>query len=245
MSKFGSPSAWLLVDGYNLAAAKLQGISYKVESLTEPSHGIGDAWEETLPTGVTKATVTQEGAFFDTGSTNIHAAIYGSLATAPADTPRIVCMGFSGHTTGETFIGFEGAYSQSYEVLSQVGKIVRANATYEVTGAAERGVILHPLASTTGAAAYNAGSSSTDGGSAYLQVTALNLGVAANVIVTVRDSSDDITYADLVAFAATTGIQGQRVEVTGDVQQYLAHTLTWSATSGSPTITYFVGFSRI
>ncbi len=245
MSKFASSATWLLVDGYNLIAAKLQGVSYKLESLTEPTGGVGDEWEAVTPTGVRKASVAQEGAFFDTGSTNIHAAIYGSLATAPEDTVRIACLGMEGHTTGQGFTGFRGAYAQDYEVLSQTGKLIRANASHLITGKAERGVILHPLSSSTAAASYNSAAGSTSGGTAYLQVTALDLGVAASVQITVRDSSDDITYGDLVAFTATTATQGQRVEVTGEVLQYLAHSLTWSATSGSPTIEYFVGFSRI
>ncbi len=245
MSKFASSSAWLLVDGYNLVAAKLQGLSTKIEALTEPTHGVGDTWEALTPTGISKAEVKQEGAFFDTGSTNIHAAISGSLPTSPSATARVVCLGVEGHTTGQAFFGYQGVYEQDYEVLSQVGKLIRANATHVVTGKAERGVILHPLGTSTGGTRYDSGSSSSAGGTGYLQVTQLTLGVAANVQLAVRHSSDDITYANLISFVATTGIQGQRVETTGVVQRYLAHGLTWSATSGSPTIEYFVGFRRI
>jgi hypothetical protein len=93
MAKYGSASAFLLVDGYNLGAAKVQGMTYKVTSITEPTHGIGDSWEEHTPAGLARVELTQEGAFFDDGSTNIHAAMKDSVSAGTRAPPASCAWG--------------------------------------------------------------------------------------------------------------------------------------------------------
>lgn len=151
VGKFGSALSLFLVSGYSMLAAKLQGLRYKIEAINEPTHGMGDAWEESSPVGVSKAEVAQEGAYFFTESGNIHDALVtqsggGPGAIVPTSTPRVVVLGLAGNTIGQPFIGFEGVFNASYEVLATVGKLQRANAMYQVTGKAEHGVILHALA---------------------------------------------------------------------------------------------------
>ena len=330
MAKYGSAAAWLLVDGRNMAAAKPQSLRYKMEAMTEPTHGIGDNWEENTPTGIAKAELAQDGAFYDTGSTNMHALFSGSIAASPTDTTRVVCIGVEGQTTGNRFVGFEGVWNQSYEVIATNGSLTKANATYLVTGAAEPGTILHELSTETvnvatsdasldhsaelqrivqitsntastetktivcdsahgltdgetvvivdtsgnspsingehvvtivDATSFTISTSDTGtsgtggsftkgltvgGGAGYLQGTALSLDLSGSATVVVRDSTDNSTFADLCTFTASTDIGAERVAVTGEVQRYLAHSLTFAAaTSGSPSIEYFVGFSRI
>lgn len=331
MAKYDSSAAWLLVDGYNLLAAKLKGLRYKIESITEPSHGLGDTWEEHTPVGLSKAEVAQEGGFYDTGTTNMHALFSPDIALGTTSTTRVVCLGVEGNTTGSNFVGFEGVYSQSYEVIASRGELTKANAEHTVTGTAEPGVILHELsaetanvatsdasldhsaetqrvitiasytystgdktitcdmphelsssdtvvivntsgntlningehiATVTGSTTFTisttsagtsdeAGGSFTvgrtvDGGVGYLQVSALTLDLAASCQITIRDSTDNATFADLCAFTASTGVGAERKEVTGEVQRYLAHSATFAAaTSGSCSVTYFTGFHRI
>jgi hypothetical protein len=61
-------------------------------------------------------------------------------------------------------------------VLAQLAGLTKANATYSVSGQVEEGVILQPLAAltstTTGTGVDNA-AASTNGGAAYLEVSAL------------------------------------------------------------------------
>lgn len=81
--------------------------------------------------------------------------------------------------------------------------------------------------------------STVAGGAGYLQVTAYS--GFTNVVVRIRHSPDDITYADLITFATVTGITSQRVVVAGTVDRYLCSTGT---VTGSGSITPFSGFSR-
>src|SRR5687768_13249924 len=96
--KFGSPSVWFLVSGYNLIANKLKSLRYKVASVMARTDGLGDAWEEHTPTGLGKVELSQDGAFFDTDTNRIHAAMNDKLADSPQEAVRIVCLGFAGHT---------------------------------------------------------------------------------------------------------------------------------------------------
>lgn len=147
--KFGSASVFLLVAGYNLLAMKVKTFSHKDESITEPTGGLGDAYEEHTPVGVKRTTITQSGGFFDTSTNGGHAALSGGLPTTPQATPRVVCFGFAGSDVGAPFVGCRGEYQHTYEVMGAIGELTKANAEYRVAGAHERGQIVQPLATKT------------------------------------------------------------------------------------------------
>lgn len=148
--KFGSSAVWLLVDGYNLISNKLKSLRAKDEALTERSDGLGDASDEHTPTGVSRVELEQQGAFFDTNTNYIHAAMAGSVPTSPQATSRVVCFGVAGQTVGEPFSGLEGTFSVGYEVLASNGELTKANVDYKVSGDLNRGTIVQPLATKTG-----------------------------------------------------------------------------------------------
>jgi len=149
MAKYGSPSAVFLVDGYNFLSAKLQTLTLKQESITEETSGLGDNSEASSPVGKSKATLTQGGAFFDTATAGLHAALAAGTPTTPQATPRIACVGYMGQTVGAFFIGIQGVFAAAYEVLAQNSKLAKANVGYAMAGALERGVIIQPLAAKT------------------------------------------------------------------------------------------------
>jgi len=141
--KYGSPHGFLLVDGYNLLAAKLASLRMKIIALQTPSHGIGDADEEHSPTGICRAEIVQEGGFWSTAALNIHAAMEGKIAAhTPQAVPRIVCLGFAEQIVGRQFSGFVGAFQGEYEVVAEGGDLQKANVTYLVTGKHEPGQIV-------------------------------------------------------------------------------------------------------
>jgi hypothetical protein len=127
----------LLVDGYNVLSAKIKDFSHEVEVELEPSDGLGDGWRATLPTGMRKATLTQGGAFFDTTTAGIHDA----MKAAPS-TVRLVAWAVAGNLIGGLFTACQGAFSVKYAVLSAVGKLTKANVSYQVSGQLDDGVIL-------------------------------------------------------------------------------------------------------
>lgn len=248
MSKWGSASAWFLCDGYDMLANKLQGLRYKAEAITEPTHGIGDSWEEHTPAGVSKAEFAQEGAFFDSSTSGglLHQMFSGGVVLGTTSAVDVACVGFESQTNGNLFVGLEGLRTNEYEVLAQRGNLTRANATSIVTGRLSDGVILHANGVEGSVYSNDGGAATTNGGVAFLQVTELTLVGSSGVTLRVSDSTDDSTYATLVSFAMSTGIEAQRVTVSGTVERYLTSALTWSGgTSSSSSIKYFVGFSRL
>jgi len=321
--KVGSASfSVLLVDGYNLLAAKVQGVTHKVEALLQPSHGLGDPTEAATPTGITRATLTQGNAFFDDSTGGIHSML---SAIANLAVSRLVAYAFAGNVIGKPFVGAQGLYAMSYEVLGQSGQLTNANVEYSAAGQVDRGVVLQnwtartatwstktdgasvdytldsslrsiPIASigtgnpatvtttvphglTTGQKILIGGTTTTpsvngqqtvtvtgpstftvainvtvgagaagsfvfantvNGGAAYCEVS--DYSGFSQVVVKVRSSADDVTYADLITFTTVTAAPfAERQTVAGTVDRYLCVTGT---VTGSGSITPFVGFSR-
>jgi len=243
--KFGAASAILLLDGYNILSNKLTGLTEKAVSLMTDTTGLGDSAYETAPIGRVTAEVVQEGAFFDTTALYSHAAFSGSVPTTPQSSTRVLCLGFAGQTTGYPMVGYEGTYSDSYEVVAELGDLQKANVTYAITGKRSAGLILQPLAAKT--ADWNTQSSSVDnaastanGGEGFIQCTAAT-GFSA-FVGTIQHSADNISFASLIDFSDNvTAPFAERKTVTGTVNRYLAFS---GNVTGSGSITVFAGFAR-
>lgn len=238
MAKYGSNDvAFFLVDGFNLTGVSTT-LSDSTEAQKEETTALGDAWGESLATGVQQAELAAEG-FYDDASDSVNAALSGNEATS-----RVVCYGFAGNTLAQQFTGLTGAFGGTYTRSATRNELTKASATWTVTGQKDDGVILLPLAAVTATdygGAQNNGASTSSGGVAYLQVTAVS-GTSPTADVKVRDSADNATYVDLVSFTQATGRTAERVTVSGTVDQYLKVRYTIGGTDPSFTIT--VGFSR-
>jgi len=156
--KYSSASFYaLFVDGYDFLAAKVKGFTFKQSAQMEPATGLGDSVTSVLPTGLSTLEITQSGAFFDDSTTGAHALL---SASASAQTQRVVVAVFAGNVIGRMFVGASGTYADTYEPAPAVGGLTKANITYKVTGAIDRGVILSAVATKT--ASWN---TKTDGAS--------------------------------------------------------------------------------
>jgi hypothetical protein len=83
-----------------------------------------------------------------------------------------------------------------------------------------------------------------NGLTADLHLLSLVLGPATNVIVKMRHSTDNITFADVTsgAFAAKTAIGGERIVATGTINRYVA--IQYDGTGAAPTsLTPLVGIA--
>lgn len=145
MSKHsGAEFAVLLVDGYNLAASVTDNASMGKESITQQTNPFGATTESHTPVGITKGTLVAGGGLFDAATDALHSAIGTVVGVS-----RIVCAAILGNTPGKLFMGFEGAYSQKYDVMDQKDGLTKANVTYLVSGAADEGQIIQDLATFT------------------------------------------------------------------------------------------------
>lgn len=145
MAKYsGVNFSTFLVDGYNLAASLTENVSMGKESISQQTNPFGVSTESHTPVGVTKGFLTAGGGFFDAATDALHSAI-GSVVGIS----RIVCAAIEGNTIGKMFMGFEGAYSQKYEVIDSKDGLTKANVTYLVSGAVDEGQIVQDLATFT------------------------------------------------------------------------------------------------
>lgn len=143
--KYGTPNAFLFVDGYDLIANKVHTLTHKVTALQTKSDGLADEWEEHSPIGVCLQELTQEGAFFDTNALKSHAALVDKIPGVQ-DAVRVVCLGFAGQVKGNPFVGFEGVYTEAYDVVAARGDLQKANVVHKVTGERHSGQIIQNLA---------------------------------------------------------------------------------------------------
>jgi hypothetical protein len=323
--KYGSPSVWFRVDGYNLLTSKLKSLRYKIISRTEDTTGLGDIPESHTPTGISAIELAQDGALFDTDTGGAHAALAAGMPADPQTVPRVVCLGMSGTTVGEPFVGMEGTFQIAYDVVAENGGLTKANAEYRVSGRLDRGVIVQPLATesidwnatntvfvdytldstqrvipitsnsianptvvttpvphglTTGDIILISGVSTSsptingertvtvitattfsvpvnvttggtggsfvrsdtrNGGAGYIQIESIS--GLSNFAGTLRDSTDNVTYASLLAFTqGITAPRAERLTVAGTVDRYISF---FGDVSGGPgAIRIIAGFAR-
>lgn len=233
--KYGSSSfAVFLVDGYSMLAAKVQGVTHKVTNkLQHATHGLGDAWEASNPTGLRVGALTQSGAFFDDSTHSLHDAWKNQFLTTVgnvfAPTVRIVCIAFAGNVIGRLGRGFEGAFGLDYEVLGKLDNLTNANVAYQITGRVDEFVILQEWATRTddwstaveGNKVDDQGASSANGGYGYLQISDFEGSLPG--VAKILHSSDGVTFSTLLTFPTITGgPQAIRQAVAGVVNRYLA-----------------------
>lgn len=236
---------FFLIDGYDVMGVTTD-LTEKVEALVEEVLPLGEEWPENLYVGVKKAEFSQEG-YFDDAADSINDALNGNSG----DT-RVLCYGLEGNTIGQHFIGYEGAVQINYERIASKGQLHRANAKYNGSGQVDEGEILQGHAVKDGdgdteATPVTVSAQTTDGGTAYLQVSALDLDGVTNLTVKVLHSTDGLSWDVLLTFTAVTEAPAvERKAVTGTVKKNLA--VSWEYTGGvggeEPTAKLFVGFKR-
>jgi hypothetical protein len=140
----GQDVGFLLVSGRSMLPSKPQGLMESVEAMQEDTSGLGDVWGEVTPTGMKRAELSQDGAFYNEGTNSSHETLRDAQTTS-----RVVCLGVEGNTIGKRFVGYAGAYAHKYDVLAKVGGLTKANVEYTINGARDEGIILQSLAAQT------------------------------------------------------------------------------------------------
>lgn len=128
-----------------------------------------------------------------------------------------------------------------YDVVAAAQQVVKSNAQFHSSSGLERAVIALALATkstTANGTSIDQLASSANGGVGYLQVTGFT---GTGGTIKIQHSTDNVTFPDLVTFAASTTISAQRVAVTGTVNRYIR--AQWTI-GGSSSLTVQVMFCR-
>ena len=252
MAKYsGANVGFLLVGGRDLAAVA-SDVTEEREALTEETTPLGPTgtWQTHAAVGTFKGTLQQNGWYNDAALSS-NEAFVGKQSTL-----QVVAFAPEGNTVGKKLVQYVGAFAAKLQRLFAKDALVKANATYVVSGNVDDGRIIHDLKQETVAGNTNATSVSeaaltSNGGSAVAQFTQLTLGGYTNVIVTVRHSADNVTFADLVAMspvnASTNPVpcaERKLVAAGTTVNRYLSAQWAWTGAGAGQSVTFALGFAR-
>lgn len=235
--------AFVLVGGRDVMAS-VTALDIEREAVVKPTTALGATWPTHQFTGLKLATITQSG-FYDSAAGGANEALCGNEGSL-----QVVSIGLEGNTAGRRMTCAAGAFSAKYKRTLALEDLHKATANYTVSGETEDAVILATYATRTSAG--NSESGSVDntvltsaGGAGYCQVNALTLGGYTNLALKVRHSSDNATFADLVAFTVVTAAPAaERKTCAGTVNRYLAASWSFTGSGAGPSATFVVGFAR-
>jgi len=238
--KHGS-NARVYVNGYDLSAY-LKNFSISGEAET---HDVTTftATAKNYIAGLKDATLSADGVYDgDTGAVDevIQAAL-GQDASIWTYFPQ-----------GETAVSDAGygfdAIETSYEVETPVDDVAAVSAEAQSKTGLERVLTYHPLGQETesgNSTSIDNGSSSSNGGVGYLQVTGLE-GAAPTLDITIQHSDDDGStdpWSAICTFTQVTAANSsERKEVTGTIKRYTRAVWTFGGTITNAT--FSVAFGR-
>lgn len=236
---------FLLVGGRDVLGV-VTSLSDTEEAIVEETTALGAADDTWAYVGLTKWSLDQDGFYDDgAGSGNEAAELSGA---------QVLMYAIEGNTIGLEHLGVS-AVRTIYTRGPARDQMHKAQVQYRAAAGPERGQVSAPLATRTtigpadtASDNWGAGNAPSTGGAVgYLAVTALDLDGGTALQVTIRDSDDDITFADLIAFTAVAAAPAaERKTVAGDVERY---TLTrWEFTGtpgGSQTSRFATGLARL
>ena len=253
MAKYsGANVGFFLVGGRSLAAV-MADVTEERESVTEETTPIGPTgnWQAHTPVGSFKATLAQNGWYDDAALSSNEAFV------DKQSTPQVVAFAPEGNTVGKRIVQVAGAFAAKLQRLFAKDALVKCNVTYTVTGNVDDGRILHDLKQETTATGHTNATSVSEaaltntGGAAVLQVTQLTLGGYTSATVTVRHSSDNVTFADLVAMSAVNASTNpvpcaeRKVIASGTtINKYLSSQWAFTGTGSGMSLTFALGFAR-
>jgi hypothetical protein len=241
MAQFSSKDVgWFAVGGLDLKG-QLTDLSLKISAMLDANQGLGDAWPSHVNTNLYSAALTQNG-FYNDAANSTNAAMVAGLGVA-----QVVSLGL-GTAVGDPAYAFAGPFVATYDRISSIGKLHKANATYQVSGVVGDGRILKPQTTATGGftgSSLDNGASSSAGGCGVVQIGyGLALGGYTSYTVKIQHSSDNSTWADLITFTTFTAYGAQYGAVTGTVNRYLRATAALVGSGTTPSIPVSVMFAR-
>jgi len=203
------------------------------------------------PVGLRGGTLSFSGFWDVTGVDAVLEAALGGTAVPVMVGPE----GLSNveHATGEVardssdIVYMTNSLYTNYSISNPVDGLVAITVDVQAHQGIHQGFALHDLTARTTSANGNSvdeEGATTAGGFGFLHVTAAS-GTGPTLDVVIKDSSDDSSFAELIAFTQTAVITSERATVAGAVGRYVR--VEWTIdddTGASPSFTFTVGWAR-
>lgn len=238
MALFGAPDVGFVLLGGRSLADYLVEIQDTFEAMVEETTGLGIAADTWAAVGVNKFLANLKGIYNSTD--------FVTAFEVTSVQELMYCL--EGNTIGNEGMGVDSVRA---EIVRQATRdaLHRLEASFKATTSADKGKVMADHVARDDQSAVTTTvdnlASSTLGAVGYLGVSALSLGGYTNIIVKIRDSTDDNTFADLITFTAVTSAPAsERKIVTGTVNRYAHTSVTWTGSGSSETATYAVIMRR-
>ena len=213
-------SIFVMMNGYNITGY-LNKIEAPYTADTAETSVFGLDNKTYLP-GMKDATLSAEG-LFDGDADAVDQLLNSVLAGANSGNNL---MWFpQGNAAGNIGYGLN-MIQTAYNVMGTKDDAVKISMAGHSNVGRERLKLITALAtvSVDGSSTANDNTAATtNGGAAYLQVTAAS-GYTGNVAIKLEHSSDNVTWADLAVFTNVTGRTHERVVITGTINRYVRAT---------------------
>ena len=137
MSMYGPSSVFLHVGGRDMTGDTMT-MEESAESAFEEVHSFGSTWEEQLPVGIGKMTLSAGGGLYNEGV--ILEALQGVR-----EKKQLVAWGMSGQTIGKEAVIVDGDYVGAWKRVAERNALTKAEGVHTISGVYRRGYILHPM----------------------------------------------------------------------------------------------------
>lgn len=238
MAEFGAPDVGFVLLGGRSLVGYLTEIQDSHEAVVRESTGLGDAVDSWAKVGRNFSDVKILGIY---NSTDFVTAV-----EVTADQVLMYCL--EGNTVGNEFTGLDAVRGEMTRQAVR-DELHRLEAAFKSASGLDKGKIMADHVARTSATGVTTtvdnAASNADGAVGYLGVSVLTLGGYTNLQVKIRDSTNDVSFADLISFATVTSAPAvERKVVTGTVNRYAHTTISFGGSGSSETTTYAVGMRR-
>lgn len=204
-----------------------------------------NAVTEMLDTTVLTDTAKQFIAGQDTSTLSLSGhhdlAEFTDLASFKTETSSPFTYAPSGLALGSE-VGLVNAIATSFETSAPVAGTVDWALGIQTAGRTDFGYSLADLAAVTvdtNGTGHDGGASSSNGAVAHLHVTAFS--GFTGVVVTIQDSSDNVSFATIGTFTTAAGLTSERLTIAGTVRRYVRAAFD---VTGTGSITAQVSYAR-
>lgn len=194
--------------------------------------------------GLVDSTVSLSG-FYDTNTASPATTMEFFLEARKRTIFPVVFAPQGAESLGETSYLLNG-FLTSFTVGTTVDDAATVETEYQSTTGFERGIVAAADAArtatgSTDAATLNNGSSTANGGSAVLSVSAVT-GTSPTLNVVVEHSADDNTWVTLATFSQQNAVNAEYLAFSGSVEQYIR--VSWTIAGTTPSFTFNVAVHR-
>lgn len=238
MALFGQPNVGFVLLGGRSIAGYLTEIQDSHEAVVKEVTALGDSDDNWAAVGVNKADVKLMGIY---NSTDFVAAV-------EVNTTQELMYALEGNTIANEGTGIDGV--KGTLVRNAVKEeFHRIEVDFKAANKLDRGLVVASHTAKTNATVETTVdnlASSGNGAVGYLGVSALTLGGYTNLQVRIRDSTDDISFADLIIFTTVASApSSERATVTGTVNRYVHAATNFNGAGSGESATYAVIMRRL